>query len=205
MRITTLFWDLGGVLLSNGWDQAQRARAIEHFGLDAEEFEDRHREIVTTLETGRTTLDAYLRATVFSEPRSFGPAEFREFMLSQSLPFEESLQVLAQLAAGGRYTMATVNNESQELNAYRVSRFHLHRYFGAFFCSAFLGVTKPDPSLYRMALEVLQRAPGEVLFIDDRRQNLEPARALGMQTLHYRGEDGGAVLREGLAAAGVEV
>jgi putative hydrolase of the HAD superfamily len=205
MRITTLFWDLGGVLLSNGWDREQRARATEQFGLDAEDFEDRHREMATALETGRTTLDAYLRATVFSEPRDFGPAEFREFMLSQSLPFEESLQVLAALAGGGHYTMATINNESHELNAYRIGHFHLYRYFRAFFCSAFVGVTKPDPAIYRIALEVLQKAPGEVLFIDDRLQNLEPARALGMRTLHFHGEDGGAVLREGLRAAGVEV
>jgi len=205
MQITTLFWDLGGVLLSNGWDREQRSRAVEHFGLNAEDFEDRHREIVTTLETGRTSLDVYLHATVFSEPRSFSPAQFRDFMLSQSQPFEESLQVLAELSRGGRYTMATVNNESHELNAYRIGRFRLHRHFRAFFCSAFLGVTKPDPSIYRIALEVLQRAPGEVLFIDDRLQNLEPARALGMQTLHYRGEDGGVVLRQRLTASGVAV
>lgn len=205
MQTTAIFWDLGGVLLSNGWDREQRAAAVERFGLDADEFEDRHHEMAAGLETGRCTLDDYLRATVFHAPRPFGAAEFREFMLAQSGAFPGNLEVVDALAAGGRYLLATLNNESRELNEYRIARFGLRRRFAAFFSSSFLGWMKPDARIFRAALEISQRAPGETVFVDDRAQNLEPARALGMRTLHFRGEEGPEVLRRRLEALGVEI
>ncbi|HEX2189065.1 MAG TPA: HAD family phosphatase [Longimicrobiaceae bacterium] len=204
MQTTTLFFDLGGVLLHNGWDTDQRARAVDRFGLDAADFEDRHREIVPGLETGRCTLDDYLRATVFHAPRPFGAVEFREFMLAQSEAFPGNLEVVDALAAGGRYLLATLNNESRELNEYRIARFGLQRRFTCFFSSSFLGYMKPDRRIYRAALEITQRAPAETVFVDDREQNLETARALGMRTLHFRGEEGPDALRRGLAGLGVE-
>lgn len=205
MEITAVFWDLGGVVLTNGWDREQRAGAVERFGLDPEEFEDRHREIVASLETGRTDLDGYLRATVFHEPRAFSEAEFREYMHSRSEAFPGSLQVLDRLRAGGRYFLATLNNESHDLNEYRIEKFELRRRFHVFFTSAFLRLMKPDPQIYRAALDISQRLPEEVLFVDDRPQNLEPARALGMRTLHYRGEEGPEALLRGLAGHGIQV
>lgn len=205
MRTTAIFFDLGGVLLSNGWDTEQRARAVERFGLDAADFEDRHREMVHGLETGRCTLDDYLRAVVFHAPRPFSATEFREFILAQSQAFPGSLEVVQALADGGRYLLATLNNESRELNEYRIARFALQRRFACFFSSSFLGVMKPDARIYRLALEVTQRAPAETVFVDDREQNLEAARALGMRTLHFRGEQGPEALRRGLAELGVEI
>lgn len=205
MQTTAIFWDLGGVLLSNGWDREQRTAAVDHFGLDPEEFEDRHREIAAGLETGRCTLDEYLRATVFHAPRPFTAARFREFILSQSYAYPGNLDVVDRLAESRKYLLATLNNESRELNEYRIARFGLRRRFGCFFTSAFLGAMKPDVRVYRMALEVTQRAPGEVVYVDDRAQNLEPAATLGIRTLHYHGEEGPEALRRGLAALGVEV
>ncbi|HEV2150498.1 MAG TPA: HAD family phosphatase [Longimicrobiaceae bacterium] len=205
MQTSAIFWDLGGVLLSNGWDREQRAAVLERFGVELEEFEDRHREIVPALETGRCTLDDYLRATVFHEPRAFTAARLREAMLAQSEAFPGCLEVVDRLAKGGRYLLATLNNESRELNEYRIARFELRRRFTCFFSSSFLGAMKPDGRIYRTALAVVQRAPDETVFVDDRAQNLEPARALGMRTLHFRGEQGPEALVHGLRELGVEV
>lgn len=201
--ITALFWDLGGVLLSNGWDSDQRARAVAHFGLDADDFEDRHREAVGSLETGQSRLETYLTATVFHAPRSFSPAEFRAYMEAQSQAFPGNLSVVDDVASAGRYLLCTLNNESRELNMYRIERFGLRSRFSAFFTSSFLGVMKPSPRIYRIALEVTQRRPEEVLFIDDRAQNIEAADAIGMSTLHFRGEEGPERLKDGLRDRGI--
>jgi putative hydrolase of the HAD superfamily len=201
----TIFWDLGGVLLSNGWDSDQRGRAVAHFGLDPEEFEDRHREVAGSLETGRCTLDDYLRATVLYEPRRFTGAAFRAYMEAQSTAFEDNLAIVDELAASGRYLLATLNNESRELNEHRIERFGLRQRFTCFFTSSFVGEMKPGPGIYRTALDVTQREPGEVLFIDDRAQNLEPAQALGLHTLHYRARDGADALRRGLREYGISL
>jgi len=203
MEISAIFWDLGGVVLTNGWDREQRAGAVERFGLDPEDFEDRHREIVSALETGRTDLAGYLRATVFYEPRPFSEADFREYMHAQSEAYPGSLEVLDLLRASGRYLLATLNNESHDLNECRIENFALRRRFDVFFTSAFLRLMKPDPQIYRAALDITQRRPEEVLFVDDRPQNLEPAKALGMRTLHYRGEEGPEALLRGLAGHGI--
>lgn len=205
MQTTAIFWDLGGVLLSNGWDREQRAAAVERFALDADELEDRHREMAAGLETGRCTLDEYLRAVVFHAPRPFTAVQFREFMLAQSRAFPGNLEVVDALASRGRYLLATLNNESRELNEFRIARFGLQRRFACFFSSSFLGWMKPDPRIYRAALEISQRAPGETVYVDDRAQNLEPARALGMRVLHFQGADGPDALRRGLEALGVEI
>ncbi len=202
--VTAVFWDRGGVLLTNGWDREQRALAVERFGLDGEELEDRHREIVPALEEGRCTLAAYLRATVFHRPRPFGEREFLDFVYAQSRAFPGNLEVVDALAASGRWFLATLNNEGRELNEHRIRAFGLRRRFHAFFSSSFVGAMKPAEAIYRVALDVAQRDPAEVVFVDDRDQNLEPAAALGMRTLRFRGEEGPDVLRRGLAALGVE-
>lgn len=204
MEITAIFWDLGGVLLTNGWDREQRARAALHFSLDADEFEDRHRETVALLETGRCTLSEYLRATVFHRERSFTEAEFRSFMEGQSESFAENLAIVDYLAATGRYLLSTLNNESRELNEYRVERFSLRRKFTCFFTSAYVGAMKPSEEIYQAALDISQRQPQKVLFIDDREQNLEPARQFGIHTLRFRAEEGAGILRARLADFGIQ-
>ena len=200
--VTALFWDIGGVILSNGWDRATRAKAANKFGLDWEDFQDRHELASPAFETGQITLDNYLERTVFYRKRAFTRDEFTAFIFQQSAEFPESRAVLSGVAQTGKYLLAAINNESLELNVRRIEQFNLRREFEAFFSSCFVGVRKPDAGIYRMALEVTQRRPEECLFIDDRELNLECARQLGMRTVHFQNA---AQLRQDLAASGVAV
>jgi putative hydrolase of the HAD superfamily len=200
--VTALFWDVGGVILSNGWDRPARASAAKKFGLDWEELQDRHDLASPAFETGQITLDTYLKRTVFYRKRDFTREEFLDFMFAQSQEFPESRSVLSELAASGRYLLCTINNEALELNERRIKQFHLRREFKAFFSSCYVGIRKPDEGIYRLSLEVTQRVPGECVFIDDRALNLECAQQMGMGTVHYQNA---AQLRQDLKAKGVIV
>ncbi len=197
--ITSLFWDVGGVLLTNGWDHVARGHAVQRFGLDAEAFARRHEAAVDAFECGRLSLDEYLHRTVFHEPRSFSVQEFRAFMFAQSQPHGEALAFAHQLAATGRYRMATLNNESLDLNLHRIRRFELDRTFTLFCSSCFLGVAKPDPAIWQKALQLTQRRPEECLFVDDREENVAAAQSVGWNAVRYQGVE---ALRTVLAAAG---
>lgn len=197
---SALFWDVGGVLLSNGWDRSARRRAAEQFALDWEEFRDRHELVVKDFETGRSSLEQYLACTVFHRRRGFTRDEFRNFMLAQSEAFPEALAILKQLASQGKYLLATLNNESLELNQYRIERFGLKDHFDLFLSSCYLGVAKPEPAIYNIALGVVQREPQACVFIDDRGLNVERAAALGIRAVHYRDP---AQLRRQLESMGV--
>lgn len=186
-KITTLFWDNGGVILTNGWDRDSRQAAVNKFQLDWTEFEDRHELMLNAFETDRVSLDEYLRRTVFYRARPFSTDEFKAFMFAQSRPFPESLDFLGSLARGRRYLLASLNNESRDINEYRIREFHLRDYFEAFFSSCYLGVRKPGPEIYSLALEITQRNPAECVLIDDRALNLECARELGMHTIQFQG------------------
>lgn len=183
--IRTLFWDVGGVLLSNAWDQEQRLRALEHFHLEESEFRERHEMVVSRFETGRLTLAGYLERTVFCRPRSFSREDFTAYLFAQSQPKPESLALAKELAAAGRWQMATINNESRELNLYRIQQFGLREIFRVFFSSCFVKLRKPDEAIYELALAMTQREPQDCVFIDDREVNLESARRLGMHALHF--------------------
>ncbi len=185
MSITHLFFDIGGVLGTNAWSTPQRRHAIERFGLDAAEFEQQHRDAVGTFEQGRMTLDEYLDSTVFYRDRDFSREAFVEFMMAQSQPDRATIALARLLAESGRYRMMTLNNESLELNRHRIDRFGLGDIFEAFFTSCWLGYTKPSRRIYEVALGVSQAPVGRAVFIDDRGPNLMPARALGMQTVHF--------------------
>jgi len=199
-EITTIFWDVGGVLLSNGWDRNARTRAVRRFGLDPETFEDRHELVATELEKGRLSLDEYLDCVVFHEARDFGRDDFREFMFRQSTTIDGTLDLAASIRASGRYLMATLNNESKELNHHRIETFGLRRIFDVFFSSCYLGLHKPEIAIYRTAIAMTQRAPEECLMIDDRPLNLESAAKAGLRTLRFRGA---AMLEQDLASIGV--
>jgi putative hydrolase of the HAD superfamily len=201
-EITTLFWDNGGVILTNGWDRDARKLAVGTFHLDWEDFEDRHELVLDAFETGALTLDDYLKRTVFYRSRSFTPEDFKKFMFEQSQPFPDSLAFTGELARSRKYLMAALNNESLEINEYRIKKFHLRDYFEAFFSSCYLGVRKPNAGIYILALKITQREPGECILIDDRGLNLECARELGMNTIQYKNL---AQLREDLARFGVTV
>jgi len=192
--INQLFFDIGGVLGSNGWDREQRAEAVARFDLDAEDFQYRHEETVGAFESGQISLDEYLDVTVFWRERDFSRDEFKTFMFSLSTPSPESLDVVRRLRQNirgrpQRVRMATLNNESRELNEHRIRIFGLCELFDVFFSSCWLGVRKPTRQIYEHVLGMTQANPASSVFVDDREQNLAPARALGMKTILYASAD----------------
>ena len=201
MSIAHVFFDIGGVLGSNGWDRDQRAAAAREFKLEPHELEEMHSEAVAMLEMGRMTLDEYLKTTVFYCARPFKPGDFKRFMFAQSTPNPESIGLARGLARTGRYRLMTINNESAELNQHRIDVFGLGDIFTAFFSSCWVGVLKPARRIYEVALAMAQARPDASVFIDDRERNLEPARALGMRTIAF---SGAGKLKEELAGMGVQ-
>ena len=185
-RIELALFDIGGVLGSNGWDREQRAVVVEQFGLDANEFQYRHEETVGALESGQMTLDEYLEVTVLSTARDVSLEDFKRAMFAQSVPWPESIAVARELAERGGVRLATLNNECEELNDYRLRLFGLGEIFPTFFSSCWLGVRKPMREIYHRVLGMTQADAGRTLFIDDRLQNLAPAMTLGMKTIHFR-------------------
>ena len=200
--IRAIFWDVGGVLLTNAWDHTERAEALEHFHIDEKEFHDRHEMVVSSFERGKITLDEYLDRTVFYHERPFSRDEFRDYMYSLSKPIPEVLELAKALSDSRKYFMGTINNESRELNYYRIEKFGLRQIFGLFISSCFVGLRKPERDIYRLALETTQIPATECCFIDDRALNLECAAKLGMHTIEMQKVD---QLREDLAKLGVTV
>jgi putative hydrolase of the HAD superfamily len=201
-KVSALFWDMGGVILTNAWDRSARRRAAEKYQLDWEDFEDRHELLLHAFETGEASLEEYLNRVVFYRQRPFTREEFKAFLFEQSKPCSEALALLGGVAAQKKYLLAALNNESLELNHYRIEKFRLRNYFEVFLSSCYLGVRKPGADIYRLALHITQREPGECLFIDDRSLNLECARELGMRTIHFQNSN---QLREDLLRSGVSL
>jgi putative hydrolase of the HAD superfamily len=185
-EIHAIFWDVGGVLLSNAWDHTQRKAALEHFRLDEEEFHARHDMVVSSFERGKISLDEYLDRTVFYRNRPFTRDEFREYMFSLSQPIPEVLTFVRALAKSGKYFMGTINNESREVNLYRIEKYGLREIFRLFVSSCFVGLRKPESGIYRLAIETTQINPDQCCFIDDRALNLECAAKLGMRTIQMQ-------------------
>lgn len=184
-EIRHIFFDIGGVLGSNGWDREQRHRACEQFDLSAEDFQWRHEEVIGEWEEGRITLDEYLDIAVFHTTRNFSRQEFIDFMYSQSVPDEATIRIARLLSRQAGYTLMTLNNESEELNAYRIEKFGISQIFEAFLSSCWLGVRKPIRRFYNRALGIAHAEPSTSLFIDDRQQNLTPATTLGMNVVLF--------------------
>ena len=124
---------------------AQRERALEQFKLDEEEFHDRHEMLVSSLERGKIGFDEYLDRTIFYRPRPFAREVFKDYVFSLSQPHHEVLALAEQLAKSGKYFMATINNESKDLNLYRIQTFGLREIFSVFVSSCFVGLRKPEP------------------------------------------------------------
>lgn len=201
-EIRAIFWDVGGVLLTNAWDREQRRKALHHFHLDEEEFHNRHQMVVSSFERGKISVDEYLDRTIFYRSRPFTREAFQELMFSQSQPVPEVLAFAQALADSKIYFMSTINNESRELNLYRIRKFGLRRIFRLFVSSCFVGFRKPEPDIYRLALELTQIPAEECCFIDDRALNLEVAAKLGMHTIEMQTLD---KLKKNLVALGVNV
>ena len=199
--IHAIFWDVGGVLLTNAWDHTQRVAALERFRLDEKEFHSRHEMVVSSFERGKITLDEYLDRTVFYRKRPFTRDQFRDYMFSLSKPIPDVLAFARGLADSGKYFMGTLNNESRELNLYRIEKYGLREIFRLFVSSCFVGLRKPESGIYRLATEITQMNPDQCCFIDDRALNLECAAKLGMRTIQMQTL---VQLREDLAKLGVK-
>ena len=185
--ITTLFLDIGGVLLTNGWDHNTRIRACEKFGLDHEEVDERHRLTFDTYEIGKLSLDEYLKRVVFYQERSFSPAEFKTFMYAQSQPYPEMIELMRKLKMQHGLQVAAVSNEGRELTGYRIQHFKLGTFIDFFISSCFVHYRKPDADIYRIALDIAQVPPEQVVYIDDRAMFVEVAQGLGIQGIIHSG------------------
>jgi putative hydrolase of the HAD superfamily len=185
-----ILFDVGGVLLTNGWDHRERAAAVEHFHLDAQELEKRHATVMEAWERGEIDRDQYLDAAVFYEPRSFSRDEFFDFILSQSrVLMDGALQILTELSAANHHMLGALNNEARETNEFRFGKFELRRYFKVALSSCYLGLRKPELAMYRRALDIVGSRPYRTLFIDDREENVAGARGAGMKTIRFTGAE----------------
>ena len=183
----TIFFDIGGVLLTNGWDTSSRKRAAEHFELEFPEFQTRHEMLKTALDVGSITLQHYIKRAIFHRPRNFTEGDFEEFMKGESKLLGDTLEWVRELSKTGKYRLFTLNNESRELHEYRVRKFNLEPVFEGFLCSCYLGQAKPDERIYLNALGIASCDPADAIFIDDRGLNVEPAHALGLNAVHFQG------------------
>jgi len=183
--IKTMFLDVGGVLLTNGWDRGMRKRAIELFQLDLEEVNERHHLTFDAYEQGSIPLQEYLDRVIFYEPRPFTHEQFWKFMIAQSTPIPEMIDLIRQLKTQHQLKIATVSNEGRELTLYRMHRFGLTEFVDVFVSSCFVRCRKPDPQIFRMALDLTQSAPEATVYLDDRPMFVEIAQSLGLHGIHH--------------------
>ncbi len=188
-QITTLFLDIGGVLLTNGWDHHSRRRAAETFGLDYEEMSERHHLTFDTYEEGKLSLDEYLKRVVFYQQRVFSPEEFKQFMYAQSKSYPDMIKLVRGLKTQYGLQVAAVSNEGRELTMYRIQQFELRTFVDFFVSSCFVHYRKPDEDIYRIALDISQAQAEQVVYIDDREIFVEVARELGITGIIHTGYD----------------
>lgn len=183
---TTLFLDIGGVLLSNGWDRHTRQAAAQRFGLELDDLDERHHLIFDAYEKGRLSLTDYLDQVVFYRPRRFSHDSFREFMFDQSRADPDMLALIRQLKTRYRLRTVAVSNEGRELNEHRIRSFGLTELIDFFVSSCYIHCRKPDPAIYRMALDMSQVPPQQVFYIDDREMFVAAAAELRIDGICHR-------------------
>jgi putative hydrolase of the HAD superfamily len=181
--ITTLFLDIGGVLLTDGWDHHARRRAAANFKLNLAEMEDRHQLNFDTYEEGKLTLKEYLGRVVFYRKRPFTFAQFRRFMFAQSKPHPKMIELAAELKARHGLKIAVVSNEARELNAYRIRKFKLDEFVDAFITSCFVHLRKPDADIFRLALDMAQTPARQVVYIENTPMFVQVAEGLGIRSI----------------------
>lgn len=187
-EIKTLFLDIGGVLLTNGWDRRARHRAAKRFDLDEEEMNERHHLTFDTYEEGKLGFDEYLSRVIFYRERSFTREMFKAFMFDQSQPYPDMIRLIRELKKRYRLKTVAVSNEGRDLTIHRIAKFGLGDFIDFFIVSCFVHCRKPDADLYRMALDIAQASPAQVIYIEDRSLYVEVARGLGLQALVHTGD-----------------
>ncbi len=184
-KITTLFLDIGGVLLSNGWGHDFRQRAVDKFHLDATEMEERHSIMFVTYEEGKITLEEYLKQVVFYKKRNFTTEQFRDFMFAQTTPNPAMINFIKKLKKQYGLQVAAVSNEARELNEYRIQTFQLKEMIDFFISSCYVHIRKPDAEIFRLALDIARVQPEQVIYIDDVEMFTEIASELGIKSIHH--------------------
>jgi putative hydrolase of the HAD superfamily len=184
-QIKALFTDVGGVILTNGWDGGARKRAAEQFHLDLAEVDQRHHLTFDTYEIGKLSLDDYLDRIVFYEPRSFSRDDFKTFVFAQSKPFPEMIELIRQTKTRNSLKLGVVSNEGRELTEYRIRQFGLAEFVDFFVSSCFVHFRKPDTDIFRMAIDMAQTPPSQTVYLDDRQLFVEVARSLGLRAIHH--------------------
>jgi len=180
---TTLFLDVGGVLLSNGWDHHARRRAAKHFKLDWDEMQERHELNFEIQEEDKITFQEYLDRVIFWQKRPFTRAEFRQFMFAQSRPFNEMIELVRNLKAKYRLKIIVVSNEAREVNAHRIREFKLAGFVDAFISSCFVHLRKPDADIFRLALDVAQVPARQIVYIENTPLFVQIAESLGIRSI----------------------
>jgi putative hydrolase of the HAD superfamily len=184
--ISVLFLDIGGVLLSNGWDQKTRRLAADRFGLDYEEMDSRHQMTFSTYEQGKLTLEAYLNRVVFYQPRPFTLDQFRDFMFAQSRPLPHAVETFRRIAEDHQLRVGAISNEGRELTMHRIDTFGLKDLVHFFVSSCFVHFRKPDEDIYRIALDIAQVRPEHAVYVDDRQMFVEVAEGLGIHGILHK-------------------
>lgn len=179
--------DIGGVLLTNGWDTHSRRLAAAHFKLDEEEVNERHHLTFDTYEEGKLSLDEYLNRTVFYTRRKFTRNQFKDFMFAQSQPIKGSVEFFSSLKKRHQLKVIAVNNEARELNEFRIKKYKLNQLFNGFVSSCYVHFRKPDADIFRMACDIAQTPLPDILYIDDRLMFVEVARTVGLRGYHFQG------------------
>ncbi len=205
LRITTLVLDIGGVLLTNSWDQKTRKLAAEKFRLDYGEMNERHHLTFDTFEEGKLSLDDYLDRVVFYQERSFSRQEFLAFVYGQFNPFPEMIDLVRGLKSRYNLQVAAVSNEGREFTLYRVEQFKLREFIDFFISSCFVHFRKPDQDVYRMALDIAQVRPEQVAYIDDRAMFVEVAKKMGIEGIFHKDYESTRKALEGLGLSAAEV
>jgi len=184
--ISTLFLDIGGVLLTNGWDRQARHGAAETFDLDYNELNERHHLTFDTYELGKLSMDEYLSRVVFYKERTFTRAEFLEFIFKQSKELPDMIEYIRNLKDQYNLKLVAVSNEGRELNDYRIKTFHLNEFIDAFVSSSYVHFRKPDEDIYKMALDIAQVTPEKVVYLDDRKMFVQIANTFGIRGIHHK-------------------
>jgi len=184
--VTTLFLDIGGVLLSNGWGHESRKAAADFFKINYNEMQGRHKLTMVTYEEGKLTLNEYLKRIVFYKKRPFTLSQFREFMFSQTTPVTEMIELIQQLKEKYRLKIAVVNNEAREMNEYRINKFKLNRFVDFFISSCFVHFRKPDADIFRIALDIAQVRAEHVVYIEDMQMFVDVAGDMGIRGIRHK-------------------
>lgn len=183
--VKALLLDIGGVLLSNGWDRELRKKTAETFKIDYIEMNSRHHLIFDTYETGKITFEEYLTRTIFFEKRDFTIKDVKEFIFKAVYPFEDMIQYIKEIKEKHHLKIGVISNEGRELAVDRIHRFDLPSFVDFFIVSAFAHFRKPDSDIYRLAIDVVQVPPSNIVYIDDRSLLIEVAKGLGLNGIHH--------------------